>query len=335
MAMAFSRANRWGWVSLGVLGVTACSGGTGPTDTARTQPVAAAGVAAALTTNDAQPPALGRVASKLILGDELLWNGGEPTQSLTVAVSGLADDPRYSVVAKRWPAALPRLGSNPEQVLALQPEMVLMANFTAEEYRAAVSRHLNILDFGALTGFDAYRSSVRKLAEALQQPALATDLLATFDRELRELEELRARAAGRDRTRWPTCMAWQYNNTAGGNTTFHDACEAGGCRNRAAMGGVTGHRRVDVEQMAAWAPDYIVINCGEAGCDAARREFSARPGFRRLPAVLEERIVAIDPPYMSTTGAGMLQLARRIHDGVYGKLPVKTSGAPQGADQDG
>jgi len=57
---------------------------------------------------------LSRIASTVILGDELLWRLGPQTQKSTVAVSHLADDRRYSPVADIWPASVIRLGTNPE-----------------------------------------------------------------------------------------------------------------------------------------------------------------------------------------------------------------------------
>ena len=275
--------------------------------------------------SDLEAPA--KVASKLVWGDEMLWSGGELTRSKTVALSALVDDTRYSTVAGEWPQSVPRLGNNPEQILALGPDIVLLAGFTAAEYRAAIAGHISELEFEAFTGFAAHRRAIRTLAQRLDQPSLATRALATFDGEHERLARQTRETAGTAASRWPTCLLWQFDSTAGSDTTFSDAVELAGCRNRAAMAGVSGHHRVDVEQMLAWNPDFIVLSCGEAGCEAAVTQFVERPGIRRLSAVTQGRIVAIPPPFLSTTGLGMLELAGRIHDGVHGVPGASASGS--------
>ncbi|MEE9382939.1 MAG: ABC transporter substrate-binding protein [Nannocystaceae bacterium] len=255
------------------------------------------------------------MASRTILGDELSWSGGAVTRSRTVAVSGLADDPRYSPVVGKWGAGVVRLGANPEQMLALAPDLALLASFTSEEYRVAVAPHVQVLSFGAFTGFEAYRRALKRYGMAMGEPALAAELL-------REFEAAREKIAARRDGMWrevssrPTCMSWSFRNTAGSGTTFHDAAQLAGCRNHAAMGGVDGHRRVDTEQLLAWNPDYLVIGCGAVACERARGQLAAKPGMAGLAAVREGRVITIASPYLSTTGAGMLELARLIQVGL-------------------
>lgn len=309
---------------VGIIVASGCRSSEPDPATAASSPMFASSSDTSKPGTEAQPtvPSLRRVASRLVLGDEMLWAGGESTRPLTVAVSGLADDPRYSAVAGRWPDTVTRLGKNPEQLLALAPDLVLLADFTDVEYRNAIAPHLTALEFDSFSGFAAYRTAVSKLSTALGRPQFGARLLAAFDERHAAIAAETTRLAAADSSRRPTCLVWQFDSTAGADTTFHDAAELAGCRNRAAMAEVSGHRRVDVEEMLSWDPDFVVLSCGEAGCEMAMAQFGERPGVRQLSAVAAGRLIAIEPPYLSTTGFGMLELAAQIQRGVYGANPL-------------
>jgi hypothetical protein len=55
-----------------------------------------------------------------------------------------------------------------------------------------------------------------------------------------------------------------------------------------------------------------VIGCGEQPCARALASFAEQPGLGRLPAVAAGRVIAIEAPYLSSTGEGMLELAARM-----------------------
>ena len=91
--------------------------------------------------SEAGPRASGparRVASRTVFADEVLWALGPEVRERVVGLSPMADDPRYSTVAGLWPSTTPRLGRNPEELLALGPDLVILASFSEVEYRAAI-----------------------------------------------------------------------------------------------------------------------------------------------------------------------------------------------------
>src|SRR5688572_3082495 len=79
-----------------------------------------------------------RIASRTVFADEVLWALGPEVQARVVGLSPMADDGRYSTVAGQWPDATARLGRNPEELLALAPDLVILASFSEVEYRAAI-----------------------------------------------------------------------------------------------------------------------------------------------------------------------------------------------------
>jgi iron complex transport system substrate-binding protein len=248
-----------------------------------------------------------RIASRTVFADEVLWALGEAVRARVVGLSPMADDTRYSTVAGKWPASTPRLGTDPEQLLALAPDLVIVASFNAPEYRAAIEDKVSVLTLEDFSGFDGYLDNVERIGEALGEPAAARVQIDRFVARRSELEAARPRASAR-----PSVVGWDYGHVPAANTSFDDAANCAGFVNVPSTAGLSGHPRVDAEQLVAWNPDWIVLSCGEGSCSEAIARLGAQPGFAALEAVVRGQVIAIEPPYLTTVGEGMLELAARM-----------------------
>lgn len=248
-----------------------------------------------------------RVASRTVAADELLWELGPKVRDKVVAVSPMADDRRYSLVADQWPESVPRLGRNPEELLALAPELVILASFSDSQYRRAIERKLDVLILDDFTGYAGYLDAIERVGEAVGAKPEARALRERFETRRRELDARRPPAHER-----PTVVGWDHEHVPGSDTSFNDAATTAGFRNYPAGRGVVGHQRIDVEQIVAWNPDWLVIACGERPCAEAEAELGERPGIGKMDAVRAGRVIAIEAPYLGTVGAGMLDLAERM-----------------------
>jgi ABC-type Fe3+-hydroxamate transport system substrate-binding protein len=254
-----------------------------------------------------------RIASRTVFADEVLWELGPEVQARVVGLSPMADDPRYSTVAARWPDTTARLGRNPEELLALAPDLVILASFSEVEYRAALEGKVRTLVLEDLTGFSGYLGSVERIGAATGASDQATMLRERFLARQLELEARRPPEAER-----ASVVAWDYGYVPGAQTSFDDVARTAGFVNLAAREGMVGHQRLDAEQLVAWDPQWIVISCGEQACERALANFAEQPGLGRLGAVAAGHVIAIEPPYLSTTGEGMLELAARMQAQLLG-----------------
>lgn len=248
-----------------------------------------------------------RIASRTVFADEVLWALGEDVRGRVVGLSPMADDARYSTVAERWPSTTARLGRNPEELLALAPDLVILASFSEVEYRAALDGKVRTLVLDDLTGFAGYLGNVERIGAAIGATEQATVLRERFAARQRELEARRPPPDER-----PSVLAWDYGYVPAAQTSFDDVAHAAGFVNLPAREGLTGHHRLDAEQLVAWNPQWIVIGCGEQACAGAVASFAEQPGLGRLAAVAAGHVIAIESPYLSTTGEGMLELAARM-----------------------
>ena len=248
-----------------------------------------------------------RVISHVVLADEVLWELGPEVQSRVVAVSTMADDPRYSAVADEWPRSVARVAGASEELVALAPDLVIVADFTAIETRALLERlGMPVLHLSGFDGFADYRRHVRALAEALEVPARGEALAEAFDARLAAM-----RAHTHVSADAPAIVSWQEGTVAGSGTIFADQAEAAGFRLLPAEHGIVGHRSLALETLIAWDPAYVVVACigrDEAGCTQAEREFAAMPGIAATRAARDGGVIAVPTNILYSTGTGMLDV---------------------------
>ena len=252
-----------------------------------------------------------RVLSQTVLSDEILWDLGPAARARVVGVSVMADDPRYTRIAGLWPATTPRLAATSEGLLAQQPDLVIIASFSAPELRALISaRGVQVLEFDDFSGFVDYRRHVRAVATAVDARPEAEALLATMDRRLAALAAHRPADP-------PTAISWGDGFAATGATTFADITAAVGLINLAEQQGLSGHVPVAIEQLVAWDPAVIVITCPAAAladpaCPAAEAAFAAGPALAATRAARTGGIIAIPARDLASTGEGMLTAAEAL-----------------------
>jgi ABC-type Fe3+-hydroxamate transport system substrate-binding protein len=265
-----------------------------------------------------------RVASQTVLADEVLWDLGPAVHALVVAVSPMADDPRYSRVVGRWPSAVPRAAGTSEALLALVPTLVVLASFTAPETRRLLEQAgLRTLVLERFDGFSDYRDNVRAIAAAVGAAQDGERVVGEFDARLAALR-LEARVR-------PRVVSWNEGSVPAAGTTFDDAAVAAGWVNLPAQEGRRGHLQVSVEQLVAWDPDAIVVPCGgafgaeddehddspapeQASCTQAAAELATRPGLRATKAAREGAVIGVPSHALYSTGTAMLDVVQRLRD---------------------
>lgn len=255
-----------------------------------------------------------RVVSQVVLADEVLWELGPEVHARVVGVSTMADDPRYSTVAGHWPGEVARVAGSSEDLVALAPDLVVVADFTAVETRALLERlGIPTLHLSGFDGFADYRRHVQTLADALGVPRRGGELVAVFDARLAALHDTFAHAGDA-----PGIVSWQEGTIAGTHTIFADQAAAAGYRLLAAEHGVVGHQSLALERLVVWDPEYVVVSCTDddaEGCARAEREFATLPGIGATRAARTGGVIAVPSKLLYSTGVAMLDvvelLARR------------------------
>lgn len=243
-----------------------------------------------------------RIVSQVVDSDEILHALGPEVRARVAGVSIMADDPRYSTIAGLWPASTPRLPGVAESLIAAEPDLVILASFSAPQTRALLEGSgIETVILEGFDGFDDYEKRVRTIAKTVGASEAADDIIASFRAKLPPPQ------ADQDRT----VMSYVAGNVAGAGTTFDDVCTAAGLRNIAAANGIEGHKPVSIEQIVVWDPDFVVIECA-SDCDAAVANVRKTAGLSSLAAARNGRIVAIESRRLLSSGAAMAEVAAEL-----------------------
>lgn len=253
---------------------------------------------------NAEAPSTVRIASVTIDSDATLWALGDDVRGNVVAVSALVDDLRYSPIPNTWPAEVPRVKGTSESLLALQPSVAFLAEWSDPAGRALLEQsNIEVVVLSGYGGFADYRARVRTIAKAVDAVPSGEALVEAFDGSLQ--------AARSNAGKGLSIVSYASGNVAAAGTTFADEAAAAGFENLPSREGLEGHPSVSLEQLIAWQPAAIVIPC-EADCAQTEAAFGQLPGVQATPAAKQGRIIALEGPLLFATGPRMVEVTQAL-----------------------
>ena len=211
-------------------------------------------------------------------------------------------------------ADAPMIGFDPEEVVALQPEVVVASRFTNPDNVAlikdagipvartslensALGNVPNILLLGYLVGAEA--EAIALADEIITRMQFVSEGL-TLDNSLNVLSV----------SKWTSIFAAGSNSTEGGIIQ-----QAGGI-NAAADAGIEGHQQVSLESIAAMNPDVIIVPQPREGADLFIEELMTSPALTEVKAIKDGEIHYVSPRFHTTLShwnvRGVEELARLL-----------------------
>lgn len=234
------------------------------------------------------------VAGSLLATDVLL---AIAPRDRIAGVHELAANRRFSLVADEI-VGLPLVGAEPEQLLAVRPDLVIVDAFTRPETVALLaSAGVPVLRTATPTSFDDIAGNIQRIGRACHLDDAATALVARMRGRLAKLA-----AADDGALRGLRVMSLDGAlHTLGKGSLFDAVVVAAGAIDQASACGVGPFRKLDVEQLLAMQPDVLVVD-SSPGEEAAERAWIAQtPGFEFLPAVRDGHVLFAPSPMFATT----------------------------------
>lgn len=195
-------------------------------------------------------PAPQRIVSLNVCTDQLLVD--LVARERIAAVSFLATDRTLSAAAGKL-RGLPQVRGTAEEVLALQPDLVIAGEYTTGPTVDLLRRlGVNVLVVPLASDFEGMKATLRTMANATGAERRAEDMIADFDERLHGARSL---VPAR-----PTAIAYQVNSLASGQGTLLDAAlDAAGFHNMARDMRLGPAGRLPLEDLVASPPDLIVL----------------------------------------------------------------------------
>ncbi len=215
---------------------------------------------------------------------------------LTAVYSFFVDE-EQSNIAELSSGAL-MIGFDPEEVVALEPEVIVASRFTNADTVAlmkgagipvartslensALGNVPNILLMGYMVGAEV--EAIALADELIARMQFISDVLAS-DESPRVLSV----------SKWTSAFAAGSGSTEGG------IIEQAGGINAAADSGIEGHQQVSIESIAAINPDVIIVPQPLDGANVFIEELTSSPALAEVPAVKNGEIYYVLPRHHTT-----------------------------------
>lgn len=213
-----------------------------------------------------------------------------------VGVHFLAADPRYSPIADRV-AGMPLLGAEPEELLAVAPDLVVVDPYTKPETLALLeAAGVALLRPDEARSFEEIWNNLRRLGEACGERAAADRLIESARTRLAAVANGSA-----ERGAWRLLSLDGGLHTLGEGSLFDAVTTAVGAHNAARDDGVGPFRKLDVETVLAVNPSALVLSGDPARGAEAYGWLGQHPGLRLLDAVRDDRILVVRGPLLAST----------------------------------
>ena len=262
-----------------------------------------------------------RVVSMTLAGDEILLALLPPERIL--ALSHLADDPQYSHAVAAAARIRHRVRADAEQVLALQPDLVVLSASAFTGVTARELLHRTGVPLCELPWHDSLagvQQNVLTVGRAVGALSRARRLVAAMDRRLRAVQE---RVAGAPRPR--TLYYYPGGFTAGRGTTLHEMIERAGGRNVAIEAGIRGVKQIAREVLVSLDPEVILVG-GTSDEDSLRSVLLADPSLAAVDAIRRERVEVVTGPSAGSLSHhvvnGVEIMARLLHPTAFPDVPA-------------
>ena len=195
----------------------------------------------------------------------------------------------YPASVLELPAVQSGKNTNLEEILALQPQVVVMSDMahTEEQVNLLEQNGIKVIGTDANSIEEVY-ANIRLLGEVMGKEAEAESVVAGMQATFADVA---AKSEKADKTIYFEVMPLEWGLWSAGTGTFmHELAEICGMKN--AFADIEGWQAVSQEQVIERNPDYIVLVTGMG--EAAPDEVKARDGWSEMTAIQNNAIYNAD-----------------------------------------
>ncbi|NPV68193.1 MAG: ABC transporter substrate-binding protein [Anaerolineae bacterium] len=273
-------------------------------------------------TLDAPPT---RIASVTIASDEILLSLLEPER--LIGVTTLADDPGISNVASRAALVPHRLTADPELLISLEPDLIIVASWTdpavVQQLRDA---GLTVFLMPAPVGLEPIAEAVRMLGELVGEEAEAEALVTAMQAQIAAVSEA---VAGVEPVQ--VLFLTPGNYTSGTPSTIAEVIAAAGGIDIAAEAGASQYDPLGDEFILEQDPDVILLTGWTPWDPGFAETFRQNPAYADLQAVRTNRVYVVNDAHLSTTShfiaEGVADVAAFLYPDRYPAYPLTVTDA--------
>ena len=208
-----------------------------------------------------------------------------------VAVSESAYQVAFSNVYELARKYHPAIATDPEKVLWLDPDLLMVSNSSRADF-CDIVRSADIPIYRAFTMF----TTLKQLAETIRLTGYLTGEDQSAQREINlfwsEINGAKARRPAN--AAHPRILGFGGTYSFGKETLFNDIVESVGGINVGAEGGLKGYDEVNTEQIVRWNPEWIVAGADKGTTKEVLAHLMSDPGISLTQAARKGHILVFE-----------------------------------------
>ncbi|MBR6572071.1 MAG: ABC transporter substrate-binding protein [Clostridia bacterium] len=218
----------------------------------------------------------------------------------------------YPASVLELPAVQSGANTNLEEILALNPQVVVMSDMahTTEQVELLEQNGIRVIGTDANSIEEVY-ANIRLLGMVMGKEAEAEALVARMQQTFADVA---AKCGQTDKTIYFEVMPLEWGLWSAGSGTFmHELAEICGMKN--AFADIEGWQQVSQEQVIERNPDYIVLVTGMG--EAAVDEVMARAGWEGITAIQNGDVYNADSYAMTRPAPRLMEAVIDLYNFLY------------------
>lgn len=258
-----------------------------------------------------------RIASLNVSTDEILLDLVDNKR--LIALSSLADDSSICSAGDKVKAVKNRAASsNLESVLAVQPDLVIVPDYSMEPVRALRSTGLKVYVCHTPGNMQEIFSLMRELGAVVGDKEQGEAMALKLQRDLDAVREQSLKAAGDKQLK---VLALSFTGPLGMKGTFSDLCHYAGVKNALEGVDIPYQSNLSEEKMLEINPDLIITPSWDYSKKGDPEEFRQKilqnPVYKNVNAVKNQRVVRLHDQYLYSTSQYTLKAVEELAQAAY------------------
>ena len=251
-----------------------------------------------------------RIASMSLASDEILLDIIDDNR--LIGVTYLAENENLSNVYLKAGSVPNQLRPNLEQILQLQPDIVILADYIDFGFLNQVKKSgINILllkDFNSLNGIKA---NIAKIGDAVCEKEKTEKLISQLDLKISETIE-------RETTNMPTVLyLFPSLFTSGEETTIGEIIEIAGGTNIGRQAGIKGNKKISTEYIVEKDPDIIIIGSYSTDEEDFKEKLKSDKVLKNLTAIRNNHVYKIETKHLTTVSHHIIKGIEDLSDIIF------------------
>lgn len=259
-----------------------------------------------------------KIVSLSISTDEILM--ALVTADRIAALSYLADNNGLSNIVEQAKAIPKKIRANPETIIALQPDLVIMPDWLPP----ALSQTLRevgvpVYVYKTATTVDEVKQSITTIAHLVGEDQAGERLVAEMENQLAQVNE-KVRQIPKDSQQ--VVIRFSMMGDGGGKgSTFEDICRQAGVMEGAALAGLGRDDVMSKEQIVSVNPDVILLPVwdysGKTDMNKFAEDIQTDPALQSVKAIRNKKMVVVPDKHLTSTSQYIVHGVQDVARAVY------------------